>query len=185
MITVQIRNPKVKLSKHRIQNSQNTILNYSNINSFHEFFNNSSRSNEKRQSIFNTRCKTENNQMDVSIKQNKQKQSSQSTSISLASSTSPNYGMKNIKGNSNSSFKLLQQSNSVNPFQGNGTNQKLQQQLLKIVERSKQMMTNFQTASKKQEQREQELKQEIQTLKKIIEKQNAQLQKHNINPIYF
>ncbi|CAD8093326.1 unnamed protein product [Paramecium sonneborni] len=184
MITAQIRTSKVKLSKHKIQNSQPTILNYSNINSFHEFFNNSSHSNEKRQSIFNSRCKTENNQMDVSIKQNKPKQSSQSTTISLASSTSPNQGMKNNKGNSNSSSKILQQTNSINPFQGNGTNQKLQQQLLKIVERTKHMMDNYQTTLRKWELREQELKQEISTLKKIIERQNAQLEKHNLNPIY-
>ncbi|CAD8163010.1 unnamed protein product [Paramecium octaurelia] len=183
MITVQIRTPKVKLSKHRIQNSQPTILNYSNLNSFHEFFNNSSHSNEKRQRIFNGRCKTENTQMEVSIKTNKQKLSSQSTTISLASSTSPNQGMKNGKVNSNSSFKILQQSNSVHPFQENGTNEKLKQQLQKVVERTKKMMNNYQEVSKKWEQREIELKQEISTLKQIIQKQNAQLEKHNLNPI--
>ncbi|CAD8078739.1 unnamed protein product [Paramecium primaurelia] len=185
MITVQIRTPKVKLSKHRIQNSQPTILNYSNLNSFHEFFNNNSHSNEKRQSIFNSRCKTENTQMEVSIKPNKQKQSSQSTTISLASSASPNQGMKNVKGNSNSSFKIIQQSNHLNPFKENATNQKLQQQLQKVVERTKFMMNNYQVVSKKWEQKEQELKEEITTLKKIIDKQNAQLEKHNLNPIYF
>ncbi|CAD8088580.1 unnamed protein product [Paramecium primaurelia] len=183
MITVQIRTPKVKLSKHRTQNSQPTILNYSNLNSFHEFFNNSQHSNEKRQRIFNSRCKTENTQMEVSIKPNKQKLSSQSTTISLASSTSPNQGMKNEKGNSNCSLKIQQQQNSVNSFQENGTNQKLKQQLQKIVERTNKMMNNYQEVSKKWEQREFELKQEISTLKKIIQKQNVQLQKHNLNPI--
>ncbi|CAD8165117.1 unnamed protein product [Paramecium octaurelia] len=183
MLIVQVRTPKIKMATHRPQNSQPTMFNQSNLNSFHQFFQNQSKSLQKGEGTNDSRCKTESTQ--IELKPNHaHKISSQSTTISLTNSTSYNQRLSKINQKSNSSNKIIEKilPKSVNPFQEDEctVNQKLQSQLQKLLSKTKDIIASYEINSKKQQITEQQLKQQIVQLKKIIENQQKQLKKHNI-----
>ncbi|CAD8154979.1 unnamed protein product [Paramecium pentaurelia] len=183
MLIVQVRTPKIKMATHRAQNSQPTMINYGNLNSFNEFFQNQSRSLQKGEGTNESRCKTESTQIELKAN-HAHKISSQSTTISLTNSTSYNQRLSKQNQKSNSSNKIIEKilPKSVNPFQEDEctVNQKLQSQLKKLLIKTKDIINSYEITQKKQQITEQQLKQEIVNLKKIIENQQKQLKKHNI-----